>query len=418
MGNFYANYTLRGPSQQVVAEALAGRSAIVTPAQDGCVLVFDEESDDQNGEIIAELAARLSGRFNCPLLAVLNHDDDIFWYGLYLNGELADEYDSKPGYFETVDEDAAMAGPEGGDAERLCQAFGAKAVAKVRRILRPSSLSGDGYTFEVERHGDLMAALGLPSFGVGFGFRAISTGELPEEINAGDLVATKELPPAPPSVGDLPKPIPGYYKVSFRAHPQLTKSIPTGWMPNLWAEMDRPESTLSNALRQATAGHRERFRQLGYFEQGFKHQTRVLNPNFREGGGINFLDARRRYFGQLLYNRSFWPASQSEKETLVIAFTAVFPDEVFSCTNHMDFLEPVPGHHVIRLKSSDVDFIHAQFLEHLQKRPDSPRHFPDQASLQVWFDSNAFKIFEYRVHQGTWVRMSDFEVEKAKRQLQ
>jgi len=30
MGNFYTNYTLRGPSQQAVAKALAGRSAIVT----------------------------------------------------------------------------------------------------------------------------------------------------------------------------------------------------------------------------------------------------------------------------------------------------------------------------------------------------------------------------------------------------
>src|ERR1017187_6166492 len=93
MGNFYTNYTLRGPSQQSVAAALAGRSAIVTPAQDGCVVVFDEESDEQNQEIIAELASRLSGELRCSLLAVLNHDDDILWYQLYLSGELVDEYD-------------------------------------------------------------------------------------------------------------------------------------------------------------------------------------------------------------------------------------------------------------------------------------------------------------------------------------
>ncbi len=48
MGSFYTNYTLRRPSQQAVAAALAGRSAIVTPAEDGCVVVFDEQSDEQD----------------------------------------------------------------------------------------------------------------------------------------------------------------------------------------------------------------------------------------------------------------------------------------------------------------------------------------------------------------------------------
>ena len=87
MGNFYTNYTLRGPSQQTVVAALAGRSAIVTPAQDGCVVVFDEESDEQNTEVITGLTSRLSCELRCPVLAVLNHDDDIFWYQLYLSGE-------------------------------------------------------------------------------------------------------------------------------------------------------------------------------------------------------------------------------------------------------------------------------------------------------------------------------------------
>jgi len=100
MGNFYTNYTLRGPDQQAVAKALAGRSAIVTPAQDGCVVVFDERSDEQEQEVITELAASLSREFGCPVLAVVNHDDDIFWYQLYVSGELADEYDSSPGYFD------------------------------------------------------------------------------------------------------------------------------------------------------------------------------------------------------------------------------------------------------------------------------------------------------------------------------
>lgn len=185
MGNFYTNYTLRGPSQQAVAAALTGRSAIVTPAQDGCVVVFDEASDDQDMEIISGLGSRLSSEFSCPVLAVLNHDDDILWYQLYLSGELANEYNSSPSYF---DPEAELSGPTGGDAQKLCAAFGASAVTEVESILRKSSFDESGYTFAVERHTDLARALGIPTFGVGGGFSYISDGELPEGLAEEDLV--------------------------------------------------------------------------------------------------------------------------------------------------------------------------------------------------------------------------------------
>jgi hypothetical protein len=66
MSGFYANYTLRGPSRKSVAAAWVGRFAIGTLEQNGCVLVFDEESGQQNCGIIAELAARLSAGFGRP----------------------------------------------------------------------------------------------------------------------------------------------------------------------------------------------------------------------------------------------------------------------------------------------------------------------------------------------------------------
>src|SRR5215469_9709716 len=123
MGHFYVNYTLRGPDQKSVAAVLAGRSAIVSPIQDNCVVVFDKESEEQDNKIIAELASWLSGQLSCPLLAVMNHDDDVLWYQLYLNGELVDEYNSTPGYFDdSGDEEIALAGPKGGDAKKLCSA--------------------------------------------------------------------------------------------------------------------------------------------------------------------------------------------------------------------------------------------------------------------------------------------------------
>ena len=120
MGNFYTNYTLRGPSQFAVAAALTGRTALVTPAEAGCVVVFDEESEVQDAEGMAELASTLSRRFRCPVLGIANHDDDILYYQLYEAGALEDEYDSCPNYF---DPDAEPAAPAGGDAAKLCAAL-------------------------------------------------------------------------------------------------------------------------------------------------------------------------------------------------------------------------------------------------------------------------------------------------------
>ena len=153
MGNVYTNYTLRGASQQRVARALAGRKAIVTTAQHDCVVVFDEQSDEQNLEYISELATRLSREFSCSVLAVLNHDDDILWYRLYENGEMSDEYDSSPGYFDPAAEPSP---PAGGNAQRLCSAFGATDVVAVERILRKSTYDDYGYAFAFQRHADLV----------------------------------------------------------------------------------------------------------------------------------------------------------------------------------------------------------------------------------------------------------------------
>lgn len=119
------------------------------------------------------------------MLAVLNHDDDIFWYQLYLSGELADEYDSSPTYFDPA---AGPSAPAGGDAQKLCGAFGTSAVAEVESVLRKSSFDEDGYTFAVERHADLARALGIPSFGVGAGFGYVSEGELPEGLDENTLI--------------------------------------------------------------------------------------------------------------------------------------------------------------------------------------------------------------------------------------
>jgi len=186
MGNFYTNYTLRGPSQQAVAAALAGRKATVTPQRDGCVVAFDEASDDQDQERIVELATRLSRELGCPVLAILNHDDDILWYQLCEGGKQTDQYDSSPGYFDPSAEPSA---PAGGDAQRLCAAFNASDVAAVERVLRNASYDDGGYVFAFERHADLVRALGLPEFAVGTAYASFERDELPEGLSRADMMS-------------------------------------------------------------------------------------------------------------------------------------------------------------------------------------------------------------------------------------
>ncbi len=182
MGNFYTNYTLRGASPQAVATALAGRTAIVTPEHNGTVVVFDEESDSQDSGVIAQLGAHLSSQLRCAVLAVLNHDDDVLFYQLFDGGSLADEYCSAPGYFSGDDSPAS-----GGDAQKLCSAFGVSSVEAVSPILHAPDDS-DGYTFAVEQHEALVHALGISDYSVGAGFNYVSEGELPGDLTEDSLL--------------------------------------------------------------------------------------------------------------------------------------------------------------------------------------------------------------------------------------
>lgn len=191
MGNFYTNITLRGSSQDEIAEYLTeqNRAAYVSPTVNNCTVVYDEECESQDADILADLASSLSRRFKCPALAVLNHDDDILWYKLFEAGQLTDEYDSCPDYFGADAGELSM--PEGGDARKLCSAFDAEQnQSEVERILRAPN--PDAYLFAFERHEDLAKALGIPTFSVGCGYNYIQEDELPEGLEADSLKHTDE----------------------------------------------------------------------------------------------------------------------------------------------------------------------------------------------------------------------------------
>lgn len=192
MGSFYTNVTLRGPDQEAVAEYLAGRNrqVLVSPTVDGVTVVYDALTESQDTRMLTNLARELSAQFDCVALAALNHDDDVLWLQLSVDGRLVDEYTSAPGYFSG---DAATK-PEGGDAEVLCEAFQAEdARAHAERVLRREQDMA-GYFTASDRHTELAEALGIPPALVTTGYRYLTHGETPDGFQPQDFIHTGPVP--------------------------------------------------------------------------------------------------------------------------------------------------------------------------------------------------------------------------------
>lgn len=215
MGSKYRNLTLRGAEQTEVRRTLAamGRTGAVCPTVDGFTVVY--ERTPKPGEAARpELAAELSRGLACVAWDVLNFDDDVLWYQLYRNGERVDKYLSNPAYgledflkqgatyeqalrsgldpdFITEEMWARReppTGPGGGSAAVLCAALGVPhAEEQVCEILRRPLRH---YVFELNRHGELAGALGLPDFVAGFDYENMVEGDLPEELEPDMLLWT------------------------------------------------------------------------------------------------------------------------------------------------------------------------------------------------------------------------------------
>jgi hypothetical protein len=170
-----------------VLARLNNRPVFVSETNAGFTIVLDAACESQDGKVLAELGASLSAQFHCPVLAILNHDDDILYFELYENGEKTDEYNSSPAYF-SEDEDAGEE-PIGGNAPRLAAVFGASDASRIERVLRASA---EDYMFQTDRHRDLAEALGVPAFWVGVGHTYAKEGDLPPWVPAGTYVPSNE----------------------------------------------------------------------------------------------------------------------------------------------------------------------------------------------------------------------------------
>lgn len=183
MGAFYVNYTVRGSTQKAVAEALKGWKAVVLPEQNGCVTVAEERSDSQDTNILRHLSNHLSSTLRAPTLCILNHDDDLLVYFLSKDGQIVDQYNSQPDYFED-----GPASPAGGNAAELCSAFGCRDLGAVEEALRDTR---EEYLFAMDRHQALVTALGSSDWAIGLSYAYYTEGMMPPGIDDAKVVRTQ-----------------------------------------------------------------------------------------------------------------------------------------------------------------------------------------------------------------------------------
>jgi hypothetical protein len=199
---------------------------------------------------------------------------------------------------------------------------------------------------------------------------------------------------------------------------RFKKPASVGWMPLLWADLECTKQDLPRRFWESTEWHRREFARLGFVEIGVKKARKLLNPMYLDNGGINYLDSSRTHFAQLIYNKLRAPPPiNADRERVTVAVTAVFEEGSFSCSNGKSPSERLPGQRVVRVASDDVAAMYEMFKKHLANCSGTPRRFPDDDSLRQWFDSNQLRFFEDQVRRGALIRMTDNEVEVARRKL-
>jgi hypothetical protein len=120
MGLFCVNMHFRSTDEKALTAAVNRRGVKhfrVLPAKGGWTTLYEERASEQDDGRIRDLAGGLSRDLSAAAIAFLVHDSDIACYWLYENGQLLDEYNSCPNYW---DDDATEKGtPTGGTTDVL-----------------------------------------------------------------------------------------------------------------------------------------------------------------------------------------------------------------------------------------------------------------------------------------------------------
>lgn len=210
MGNFCKNVTVKGPHRQAIVDFLVDMGGLfyVSPTVDTITTIAANHTYLQNSDVLANFARTLSQQFQCPALAVINHDDDVFAYVLYDGGGRDHAYNSSPWYFngeqpggdfdlpedqippEPQDWENDPDMPAGGDAAALIRLFAPTAeIVVVGRILHAPDddlpeddddplwdaiMNHEMLVDALDRHIQLLDALNLPRISLKIDVRYLS----------------------------------------------------------------------------------------------------------------------------------------------------------------------------------------------------------------------------------------------------
>ncbi|HWE64713.1 MAG TPA: hypothetical protein VHB98_23610, partial [Chloroflexota bacterium] len=195
------NIVLKGSSQEQVVTYLEQHKqrAFVSPTRNELTFVY--ATDDAWNP----LAEALSRTYGCAALFESVYDSDIFQYMLYEQGNLIDQYNSAPDYWDgeewadpESDEEVQDHQPEpvGGDARVLCAAFGAEqTIEVVDAILHPPVEGSIRHAaFDAfHQHWTLAEALGWPPSASVEDFRGLESNgvdELVDDFGGGTVIKT------------------------------------------------------------------------------------------------------------------------------------------------------------------------------------------------------------------------------------
>jgi hypothetical protein len=198
----------------------------------------------------------------------------------------------------------------------------------------------------------------------------------------------------------------------------LTRSKGGTWMPSLSSDTACLKEELSDQFWQATAFQRRAFDRLGFVECSLSKIKRHVNPMYLDAGAITYLHTGRSHIGMLIYGRFRVPQRIDKvREHLSISFTAALEGGSLTFTNTREQFDPLPGRERVLVRSKDPAFIYEQFLAHLQRRAQTVRVFSDCNSALRWIDERSLEAFESHVARGLYAKMSEEEVEEARRSV-